>query len=141
MVVAIVCNSELVAMLNHVGRGKVLLQSAAHTNGAASWTTASMWRRECLVEIDVHNVKSHISRAACTEHGIEVGSIVVHQCTAVVYQFRNLRYLCFKKTKCVRISHHHSCDVVTQQRLEVFHVNHAFGSTLDFHNLQSAYSC
>ena len=113
MVVAIVCNSELVAMLNHVGRGKVLLQAAAHTNGAASWTAASMWRRECLVEIDVHNIKSHISRAACTEHGIEVGSIVVHQCTAVVYQFRNLRYLCFKKTKCVGIGHHHCSNVIS----------------------------
>ena len=71
-----------------------------------------MRRGECLVEVDVHHVEAHVARSAITQHGVEVGSVVVHQSATVVYQLRNLRDALLEEAEGVGVGHHHGGDAV-----------------------------
>ena len=70
-----------------------------------------MRRRERLVQVDVHDVEAHITRTTSSQHRVQVGTIVVHQTTAVVDELRNFRDTRLEKSEGIGISHHHGGDV------------------------------
>ena len=94
---------------------------------------------EGLVQIDVHHIEAHIARTAHAEHGVEVGSVVVHQTSALVHQPCYLGNLFLEDTQGVGVGHHHAGNVIAKQRLEVLHIHGAVGGTLHLHNLQTAH--
>ena len=99
-------------MEHHTRGGEETLHAFAHTDGTRTGTAATMRRGESLVEIDVHHIESHVAGAAIAQHGVEVGSVVVHQSAAVVDQFRNFRNVLFEDAECVRVGHHHGSNAV-----------------------------
>ena len=78
------------------------------------------------MEIDVHHIEAHIARATSTQHGIEIGSVVIHQASAVVDEFCNLRDTGLEKTKGIGIGHHHGsnlCTLISNNALQVIEIN------------------
>ena len=91
------------------------------------------------MQIDVHHIEAHITRTAHAEHGVEVGSVVVHQTSALVHQSCYLGNLCLEDTQGVGVGHHHAGNVIAKQRLEILHIHGAVGGTLHLHYLQTAH--
>ena len=116
-----------VCLLCHLGNGEQILQTFAYADRTRTGTAATVRCRECLVQVDVHNVESHISRTASAEHRVEVSSIIIHQTAALVNEALNLRNLTLEETKSVGVGHHHSCDGVVKQTTEVINVHYAIG--------------
>ena len=117
-----------------------LLQSLTHTDGTAARTTAAMRRRECLVQIDVHHVETHITWTTSTQHGVQIGSVVVHQSTTSMNQLGNFRNLSFEESQRIRIGHHHGCDAVAAFRTEaakVFQIHQTVGTALYLQDFQA----
>ena len=96
-----------------------------------------MRRGKRFVQIDVHHVKSHVSGTAYSENRVEVGTVVIHQTTAVVDELGDFRYSAFKNPQCVGIGHHHAGDVWSQQGLEVVNVYRPVGKALHLNDLQT----
>ena len=84
-----------------------------------------MWRGERLVQVDVHHVKPHVTRTACTKHRVQVGTVVIHQSSAVVNHLGNRGDVTLEKSEGIGVGHHHGSDVGTflgDQILKVFQV-------------------
>ena len=117
-----------------------MLQPGSHTHRAIAGTPSAMWRREGLVEVEVHHVESHVARASLTEHGVQIGSVVVHQSAAFVHQLCYLGNLLFEESKRVGIGHHHGSHIVAEQRLEVGHIDETLRRALHLHDFKTANS-
>ena len=63
------------------------------------------------MEVDVHDIEAHVTRATGTQHGIEVGTIIVHQTTTVVNELCNLRDTGLEEAEGVGVGHHHGSDL------------------------------
>jgi len=116
-------------------------KSLAYSYRTCTGTAAAMWRCECLVQVYVHNVESHIARTACTEHGIEVCAVVIHQCSMAVYKFGYFRNTLFEKPKCVRVCHHHCRHGIIENAAQVIDIHGAVGTAFHFDNAQTTYRC
>ncbi len=90
------------------------------------------------MQVDVHHVEAHIARADGAEQRVHIRSVVVEQTTASVDQRRNLLDVFFKKAERVRVGHHDSGDVRTEQRLQRFHVHQSVRAGLDLHDFEAA---
>ena len=89
-----------------------------------------MRRGEGLVKVDVHDVEAHIAGTASTQHGVQVGAVVVHQAASIVNQLGNLWDARLKETECVGIGHHHGgnlCALLCDDALQVLEINGAVG--------------
>ena len=84
--------------------------------------------RECLVEIDVHNVKSHITWTTFAQHGIEVGSIIIEQTATFMYKACNLGYLGLKDAESIGVCHHDTGNGVVEQWFQILNVDSTLGS-------------
>ena len=93
---------------------------------------------ECLVEIQVHDVESHITRTYNPQERIHIGSVVVQKASASVNKFRNLSDFLFEKTERIRIGHHDAGDIVTEKRSQVSHVHEAVFLGLHDYHFQAA---
>ena len=119
--------------------GQIVLQSFSYANRTASRTSTAMRCGEGLVQVDVHDIEAHIARTAHAEHGVEVGSVVVHQTATFVYQSCYFRNLGFEDTQSIGVGHHHTGNIIAKQRLQILNVHRTIGSTLHLHNLQTAH--
>ena len=90
------------------------------------------------MQVDVHNVESHVARTACTEHRVKVSSVVVHQSSTLVYEFCDFRNVLLKHAERVRVCHHHGSHGVVEQSLEVINVNISLRRALHLHHFESA---
>ena len=86
----------------------------------------------------MHHVEAHVAGAAYAQHGVEIGTVVVHQSAAFMHEACDFRNLLFKDTQRVRVRHHHAGDVFAKKRFEVFHVNRSIGRALHLYDLQTA---
>ena len=73
-----------------------------------------MRRGESLVEVDVHDIETHITWTAFAEEGIEVGTVVVHQATGLVHHLGDFQHARLEDTEGVGVGHHHGRYLVTQ---------------------------
>ena len=129
-----------------IGRhhGQELLQPFAHANGTAAGTSTAVRRGEGLVQVDVHHIEAHVARACSAEHGVEVGAIVIHQTSAIVDQFCNLRNTRLEEAEGIGIGHHHGsdlCALLIYDALQVVVINRPVSQRFYFNNLQAADSC
>ena len=90
------------------------------------------------MEIDVHHIKAHVTRTACTEHRVEVGSVVVHQSATLMYELGYLGNLLLKHTESVGVGHHHRSHGVVEDATKVVHIHKTLCGTLHLNNLQAA---
>ena len=137
-----ICKVDCLDICQRTGSGclrKELLQSGTHTNRSSTWSTATMGSGECLMKIDVHNVESHIARAACSKHRVEVGSIIVHQSAALMHEFGYLGNLLFKHSEGIGIGHHHCCHGIVEDATQVVDIHKTLCSALNLYHLKSAY--
>ena len=79
--------------------------------------------RECLVQVQVHDIESHIARTYHTEKRVHVRSVIIEQSAAAVYEGCNLANLFLEQSQCVRVGHHDAGDVISQKRFQVSHVD------------------
>ena len=119
--------------------GQIVLQSFSYANRTASRTSTAMRCGEGLVQIDVHDIEAHVARTAHAEHGVEVGSVVVHQTATIVHQSCYLWNLGFEDTQGVGVGHHHAGNIIAKQWFQVLNIHRTIGSTLHLHNLQTAH--
>ena len=91
------------------------------------------------MQIDVHNVETHVAGTATSQQGIEVRSVVVEQASATMYQFGNLGYLFLENTQCVGVGHHDTGYRIVEQRFEFRDIYRTFGRGRNFDNLQSTH--
>ena len=91
------------------------------------------------MQVDVHHVETHVARSAFAQQRVKVGTVVVHQATAIVYHLGNGRYVFLERSQGVRVGHHHRSHIVAQQLFQVFGVNGAFGRAFHLHKIQSAH--
>ena len=124
--------------------GEELLQTLAHTDRTTARTATAMRRGERLVEIDVHHVEAHIAWAAGTEHGVQIGTIVIHQATAVVDETRYRGDARLEEAERIGIGHHHRCNLSTllsDDALQILDIDGTVGLRLHLDDLESADGC
>ena len=131
-------NVVFVPVLHHSWLGQELFQSSPYADRTASRAASSVRGGESFVQVDVHNVEAHVARAARAEHWVEVRTVVVHQCAALVHHFGYLRDAWFEQAERVGVCHHHRRNSVVEQSAQVFDVNRAVGGALHFDNFKSA---
>ena len=136
----VVYQGEVAVLLTlYLRIGQVFLQTLSYANRTAARATTAMRCGECLVQIDVHNIETHVAGAAYAQHGVQVGTVVVHQTTALVHQSCYLGNLCFEDTQGVGVGHHHAGNVIAQQRFQILHVHGSVRRALHLHYLQTAH--
>ena len=123
-------NKEAVAVFieNNTRRGQELLQARTHTYRTATRTATAMRSGECFVQINMNNIETHVAGTTLAKHRVEVGAIVIHQCTTLMNKLCYLGNIFFKQAQRVWIGHHHGCNVVTKERLQVVNINKTIGS-------------
>ena len=110
------CQRECaVGILHHAWVGQELFQTGAHAYRTRSRASASVRCGECLVEIYVHYVETHIARTCHAEHRVQVGAVVVEQCAGGMDGFRYFRNMGLENTELVGIGEHHRCHTVVEK--------------------------
>ena len=89
----------------------------------------------------MHDVEAHVAGTAYAQHGVEVGAIVVHQCSAVVNELCYLRYLPLEKSQGIGVCHHHCCHAVVEQSFKVLYVHNSLGCALHLDDVETADGC
>ena len=92
------------------------------------------------MQVDVHDVETHIARPANAKHRVEVCTIVVHQATTVVDELGNLWNTSFKESQGIRIGHHHSGNLsafLCNNTLQVFDIDLTISLRFHLNNLQA----
>ena len=90
------------------------------------------------------HVEAHVARTAGTEHRVQIGAVVIHQATAVVYELRDFGNGMLEDAQRVRVGHHHGSHLVatfSKQALQVVDIDSSIRQALHFHHIESADSC
>ena len=117
-----------------------LFEPCTYSDRPCTRTASAMRCREGLVKVDVHHIKSHVTRTCHSEERVEICTIIIEKCTAGVDNLGYFRYIMFENPDCIGIGHHYSSNSVVKQRAESIDIDSAVRQTLDFDNLESGYS-
>ena len=88
---AIVVELERVALADHRRDRQEGLEKVAHDDRAAAGAAASVRLRERLVQIDVHDVETHVTGTRDAADRVEVRAVVVQERTGVVEDLLDVR--------------------------------------------------
>ena len=91
---------------------------------------------ECLVQIYVHHVKTHVTRSGYAEHRVEVCSVIVHKGSGSVYHIGNPCDIALEYAGGVRICHHDRRHAIVEHCLKRIGVNGSVGQAFNLHNFQ-----
>src|SRR5574344_978712 len=89
---------------------KELNQLLGHTYRTAARAAASMRSSERLVQIQMHNVKSHITGTHLTHQRIHIGAIIIEQTACLMNHICNLLYISLEQPQSIGIGHHYTCN-------------------------------
>ena len=131
-------DGEIAMIRRHTGEER--LQALAHTNRTRAWATTAMRRGEGLVEVDVHDIEAHITRATGSEHGVEVGTVVVHQSASIVDELCNLRDARLEESQGVGVGHHHGSylwSLLSNDALKIVEIDLTISLRLHLDNLET----
>ena len=144
---------QLMGRLSELAAGDVLFLSGSIPSALPEDTYLRMMERlaegvltvvdvsgEGLVKADVHHIKSHISGTGHSHKRIKIGSVVVEQCSCIMYKTGYLGDVTLKDSKCVGIGHHDGGHSFVKQRSEVIDIHRSVGTALYLNNLQSCHS-
>ena len=95
---------------------------SGNSDRACSGTAAAMRSGKRLVEIQVHDVKSHIAGTHDTDERVHICSVVVEKSATAVHKCRYFFYFSLEKPKRVRVCHHYAGNSLVQKWLQVLHV-------------------
>ncbi len=87
-----------------------------HTYGTRAGTSAAMRRGEGLVQVDMHDVESHIAGTHLAEQRVEVGSVIVERPPHRSTSFGDLENLNLEHTERVGIGHHDTSHGIVEER-------------------------
>ena len=123
---------------HHTRIGQKLLQPGTHPHRTRAGTAAAMGRGKCFVEVDVHHVETHVAGACHSEHGIEVGTVVIHQRACLMHHAGNFGDVLLEDAESVGVGEHHGGHCVVEQRSEVGGIDRAVSTALHLHHLETA---
>jgi hypothetical protein len=92
---------------------------------AGSRSPPAVGRGECLVQVHVHDVESHVARADDTENGIEVGAVVVEQAPHLVHGRGNGLDVLLEEPQRVGVGQHDAGHVGVEHRAQRLQVDAA----------------
>ena len=132
-------NGVMSVLLAHYLRIRQIFdQMCCDSYRSGARATATVRCGEGLVQIQVQDVKSHISRPGHTHKRIHIGPVVIEQSSTIVHQLGNFKNLRFKQSQCVRIGHHDARNRIVQQRTQILHIDSTLWCGLHLHHLKSA---
>ncbi len=91
-------------------------------DGAGAWAAAAMRCAACLVQIEVHDVESHVTWARDAHDGVGVGAIVIELAARVVHASGDLDDVFVEDPQRVRIGHHQRSDLALVRCQHLFEV-------------------
>ena len=97
-------------------------EMSGNSDRACSGTAASMRSGKGLVEIQVHNVESHVAGTHDTDERVHVCPVVVEKSATAVHKCRDFLDFSLEKPERVRVCHHYAGNCPVQKRLQVLHV-------------------
>ena len=116
----------------------MLRQMGSHTYRSCSRATTAVRGGECLVEVEMEDVKAHVSRTYDSHQRVHVGTIVIQQTATFMHKRRNLPDILLEKTEGIRIGHHDAGNGIVKKRLEVLDIDKSVCLRLYLHYLKSA---
>ena len=131
-------NAEVAVETAHPELLQAAFQMGGYAHGTAAGTSAAMRRGEGLVQVQVHDVKAHVSGTHHAHQGVHVGPVVVQEAARPVHQGGNLLNLGFKEAQGVGVGHHDASDIRPQQGFQGLHVNAAVLQGFHLHHLEPA---
>ncbi len=99
---------------------------------------------ERLVQVDMHDVEAHVTWTAGTQHGVEVGTVVVHQTACFMHHLGNVGDVGLEESQRVGVGHHHGRHLLTvflKYLLKVIHVYRAVVVGLHLDDVEAADGC
>ena len=139
----LVCNGVMISVLvlaDAITRQEVLQEVLASYRAAAR-SSAAVGRGECLVQVDVNAVESHVAGAYNAHDSIQVRAVVVAQAACLVDDAGDLCDVLIEESYCVRVCQHQSGCVVADRCLQRFQVNASVLCGRNAYDLKSAHGC
>src|SRR5438093_3192182 len=120
----IIIKKVLLTVISNHGYRQEPLKASCYTHRAGTRPTAPVRRCECLVQIQVNNVKPHITGPDFAQNRIEIRPIIVEETASLMNDTRDLHDVPFEDAECVRVSDHQpGCRLARSalQRRQVYH--------------------
>ena len=118
---------------------EVGLEPLGNADGTAAGTSPTVWSREGLVEVKVHNVHAPVSRPRYPDEGVEVRPVHVKESVSAVQLIRHVLYLPLEYPEGVRVRYHQRCSSIVQLLHKVVPVQFAVLGALYGYHLEAAY--
>ena len=112
-----------------------------NSHRAGTRTSAAVWGRKCLVQVQVHDVEAHIARTHLPQKGVHVGPVIIKQASASVDKVGDFTHMGLKKTESVGIGHHYPCDTVIEQAFKRPDIDGPVFKGPDLHYGEAADGC
>ena|SRR5438128_10578058 len=81
------------------------------TDGTGPWTSTAVRSAARLVQVKMHDVKTHIAGPGDAQDSVGIRPVIVELPSRFVDELRDLHNLAVEETQCVRVGHHDGCDV------------------------------
>ncbi len=91
-------------------------------NGACSRTASAVGGAERLVQIEVHDVVSHVTRPGYPHERVQIGAVHIHETPGLMHEFADLGDIGLEHSERIGIGQHHSRNVFVQCRAQGSHV-------------------
>ncbi len=116
------------AVLGDDGHGQEVAQVRLHADGSCPGPAAAMGRGERLVEVEVHDVETHVARPHPTDDGVQVGAVVVELRPDRVGGLGYLDDAALEEAEGVRVREHDGGDLGGEALLQGLEVDLAVGT-------------
>ena len=93
-------------------RGQKGCEMFLNTDWTRTWTPTAVWLTKRLVKVVMDSIKAHQSWTCSSKNCVEVRSVIVHQTSNIVDDFRCFSDVLLKETERVWIGNHHSCSII-----------------------------
>ena len=126
-------------VLHRTAAGQELRQELFAAHRPAAGSAASVGRGKCLVQIQMHHVKSHVSGPHNAHDGVQVGSVVVAEPARLVHDLGDFQNIFVKQTHRVGVGQHKSGRVLANCLTQLIQVHAAVLPGWDADHLVAAH--
>src|SRR5205807_3632010 len=116
-----------VALGDQDRRWQKRFESALDGDRTGPGTTAAVWRRERLVQIEVHDVDTEVARPNLADQGVHVGAVHIEQAALGVQNLGDFVDLLLEDAQRVRVGEHERGNFVVHLRFKRGDLDHAAG--------------
>ena len=93
---------------------------------------------ERFVQIELNNIRPHMTRLGHTHQGVEISSVHIHQRPVVVQHVCDLENFTFKESERVRVGHHKGSHFGVRILGNFVGTEHAVRTGCDLHHVIAA---